>query len=158
MAPRAQAQSKKPLKAKSPRSALASQIAERFRGGEVSLDQLISELGDVQRYDIVAALKELERSGAGTFTAGRSGQRARFAWNAAVKNAKPVAVEPEVVVSGPKAKGATRVVERAGGVLEHSFHLRPGYVVSVRIPADVSRGEMDRFCQFLQAIPFGSRS
>lgn len=38
--------------------------------------------------------------------------------------------------------------------LRHTFHLRPGMLVSIELPEDVSATEVARFCSFLQAIPF----
>ncbi|MET0386601.1 MAG: hypothetical protein ABW321_11610 [Polyangiales bacterium] len=185
--------SKQPKQARSG-SDLSAQIVERWgdAGGDVPLDRLISELGDVQRYDIVAALKELERAGAGEFLVGRAGRKARFVWGSAKARAAIVdgasrargsrkQAEPEpagrkragnAVTAGKKvaregkgklpvaAKVASRPVatgparREAGSALEHVFHLRPGFVVSVRLPSDISRVEMERLSQFLQAIPF----
>ena len=47
-----------------------------------------------------------------------------------------------------------------GRSLQHSFHLRPGLQVTIELPEDVTGIEIDRFCTFLQAIPFagGGRS
>src|SRR5688572_17103787 len=63
-------------------------LAERILGQraaadeEISLERLEAELGDASRYDIVAALKALEKAGDGQFIAGRKGQRSRFVWGA----------------------------------------------------------------------------
>jgi hypothetical protein len=39
-------------------------------------------------------------------------------------------------------------------LLQHSFHLRPGVLVMLELPEDVTPIEVDRFCHFLKAIPF----
>lgn len=41
-------------------------------------------------------------------------------------------------------------------LLQHSFHLRPGVLVSIELPEDVSSAEVERFCSFLKAIPFAT--
>jgi len=189
------------LKGKQPsqgalRSALAMKIVERWgkNGGEVTVDRLSSELGQVQRYDIVAALKELERTGAGEFFVGRAGSKARFVWAharassgaASRKAAKAVAARtvpaardkritpaalelragakrassadaPRTVSGGSRASSLPSTAAE-GATLEHVFHLRPGYTVTLALPVDVSPSEMERLCQFLQAIPFGAGS
>lgn len=44
--------------------------------------------------------------------------------------------------------------QAAPALLEHSFHIRKGVLTSLRLPADVTSDEIERLCQFLQAIPF----
>jgi hypothetical protein len=136
-----------------PMAELARRIAARWggAGGEVALDRLASELGDEQRYDIVASLKELEKAGAGTFEVGRAGRKARFLWSG-----KKLAFEKGVSKARPPKRALAPAATQAstGGELEHRFHLRPGFVVSVGLPADVTSSEVTRFCQFLQALPF----
>lgn len=160
----------------SPHSDLASRIAERWRNaGEVELDRLLSELGDVERYDLVAALKELEKSGVGEFIVGRGRHKARFVWSAPAKRTatkrvaaapsrKPVAARTSQASppskTAPAQKGRAAPAPSANvslvepEALEHTFHLRPGFIARVRLPSDVSAHEMDRLCRFLQAIPF----
>lgn len=188
-------------------SALAARIVERWgdAGGDISLDRLASELGDSPRYDIVAALKELERAGSGEFSVGNAGRKARFLWSAgtssegSAKSANKAATKQtassrraEAVprkaaqshvtrtrgrgeastakaahtsieapakrqVSAPKpdvVKQPVHVSHAPAKTLDHVFHLRPGYLVTVHLPADVTRAEVDRFCGFLKVIPF----
>jgi hypothetical protein len=156
----------KQSKGEARRSPLATRIVDRWgaAGGDVALDRLISELGDVQRYDIVASLKELERAGAGEFVAGRGGQKARFVWNAgAARQAREAARkaperkrEPAVhaKVEPRRRTPNGRSAPSKESSLEHAFRLRPNVVVSVELPADVTPLEVERFCQFLRAIPF----
>jgi hypothetical protein len=175
------------------RSALASKIQARWgeAGGDIAVDRVIAELDNVQRYDIVAALRELERVGVGTFVVGRAGHKARFVWSSrkASTPVGPAVTRPESRTGSaaaapamgarplPKPRGGSRaaatrparstrdLAERvalatkprstpAAATLDHRFHLRPGYIVAVSLPGDVTRTEVDRFCQFLQAIPF----
>jgi hypothetical protein len=38
--------------------------------------------------------------------------------------------------------------------LQHSFHLRPGVLVTIELPENVSTSEVERLCGFLKSIPF----
>jgi hypothetical protein len=64
------------------RDLLGNRIEERWGKEKISLstDRIVSELGDVPRYEVVLALKDLERKGKGTFSVGRTGQKAQFVW------------------------------------------------------------------------------
>jgi hypothetical protein len=177
---------------------LAAEIAGRWgRAGETtSIERIASELDDVPRYDIVAALKQLEKAGQGEFSVGHGGHRARFVWAASLprsrQEARPRRPGAALPVRGgtradkatkgqsPGKPGGSRRTVLAGGVpdgpqpsrgkatldspelvertavLEHRFHLRPGFVTSLQLPVDVTRLEVERICQFLQAIPFVS--
>ncbi len=156
-------------------NSLAARIAARFRkaGESLSLERLVAELDDesVARYDIVAALKELEKAGEGEFSVGQAGKKARFVWarsskGAAVaapvrsekaverlrKSATKVSVRPAVVKAAASAGESSPL--RTRQALEHHFHLRSDFVAVVRLPADVTRAEVERFSRFLQALPF----
>jgi hypothetical protein len=55
----------------------------------------------------------------------------------------------------PAAPRAERAARGSSRTLRHSFHLRPGLLVNLELPEDVTATEVDRFCSFLKAIPFG---
>lgn len=153
---------------------LAAQILERaLPGGEVTIDRLEAELGaEARRYDIVAALKVLERAGAGRFIVGRRGRQGRFAWGDArdirklVRNsAKPGPAPADRGTQGSRKKrgGVKRSSVRAPAkatevteprLLEHSFYIRPDVLTTWVLPEDVTQGEVERLCQFLQSLPF----
>ena len=153
---------------------LASRIFEKWaRAGEdVPLERLESELPDERRYDIVAALRALEKNGAGEFVVGRKGTRSRFVWSdksalstARTQIATERAAAPAKSSAPPSRKvgakeaaaapaSAAGTFTRSDGMLEHAFHVRPGVLATFRLPADVTRPEIDRLCQLLQSIPF----
>ncbi|HTU63433.1 MAG TPA: hypothetical protein VMF89_33455, partial [Polyangiales bacterium] len=154
------------------RNPLAATIESRWRrrGEVLSIERIASELGEVARYDIVAALKELEKAGAGEFFVGHAGRKSRFEWSntpssradatvpksrlkqrADTKRSAAEAERSMPVVPGAPAREQN---ERERGALEHRFYLRPGFVASIHLPLDVTPLEVERFCQFLQAIPF----
>lgn len=208
---------KKRTEPAAPRNLLTRRIlAQRAEAdAEISLERLEAALVDTRRYDVVAALKELEKAGHGRFIAGRKGQRSRFVWGGQTARARgrtaaqpeakaleartspepskagskkselaaraPDQPEPKVTAPGaPTQAGlrgglarhqalvpAGRRLERTklsgGGVvpvsrvarsLQHSFHLRPGAMVTIELPEDVTPAEVERFCNFLKTLPF----
>lgn len=144
---------------------LAAEILSRFgTSGEVTVERIESELVERERYDIVAALRELQKAGAGAWVEGRRGSKSRFVWSsqqAARAKQEPRAPRParstkartEPAASKPVLQPAAARPE-APAVLEHSFHIRKGVLTSLRLPADVTKEEIERLCRFLQAIPF----
>lgn len=146
---------------------LTATIESRWRrtGETLSIERIASELGDVPRYDIVAALKELEKAGAGEFFVGHAGLKSRFEW--ATPSARAAARTPakkrprsgkdERALELPDVSEPSSAGDAASplSTLEHRFYLRPGFVAAIELPADVTQLEVERFCQFLQAIPFG---
>jgi hypothetical protein len=171
---------KKRSEAATPRSPVAVRIRERWgtSGSEVPLDRIESELDGVARYDVVAALKELEKAGRGQFVVGRKGKKSRFIWHvqAGLPRAASASVSARVPVTkrtAPKraaardssverereltaTSGTGSVPERSSRphTLEHAFHVRAGVLVKLQLPADITAQEVERLCQFLQAIPF----
>jgi hypothetical protein len=143
---------------------LAAQILARFgaAGDEVTVERLESELVERERYDIVAALQELQKAGAGAWVGGRKGGKARFVWSRGMPASGKVTTGSSAAAAAAAAAAATPQSarsERASGkgaasLLDHSFHVRQGVLVTLRLPVDVTKAEIERLCQFLQAIPF----
>lgn len=146
---------------------LAARILSRWGSLKdgLPLERLESELDDQRRYDIVAALKELEKSKLGELSVGRKGHKTVFRWApAAARAQKRVAAttpgEAPPTSRSTQSRTSPRRTTRATApsssppLLEHSFHVRPNVMGSFRLPADVSRAEIDRLCQLLQALPF----
>jgi hypothetical protein len=138
---------------------LAAQILARFgvAGDEVTVERLESELVELERYDIVAALQELQKAGAGAWVGGRKGGKARFVWSRGTPSSKKVTTgsPAAAVVAAPHSARSERASDKgAPSLLDHSFHVRQGVLVTLRLPVDVTKAEIERLCQFLQAIPF----
>ena len=141
---------------------LAAEILARFgASGEVTVERIESELVERERYDIVAALRELQKAGAGAWVEGRRGSKSRFVWSRQQAPRARGEQRPQPATSrraAPPAPAAAppEAAERldASPVLEHSFHIRKGVLTSLRLPADVTKDEIERLCLFLQAIPF----
>jgi hypothetical protein len=136
---------------------LAAQIQQRWGSAreELALDRLEAELGGSQRYDIVAALKQLEEAGQGELQLGRKGHKPRFMWSGSGRKVVQRARANTRSVAPPAP--APPVLHRTGDkaeVLEHAFHVRPNVMATFRLPADLTRSEVERLCQLLQALPF----
>ena len=135
---------------------LAAQIKQRWGGAreELALEQLEAELEGSPRYDIVAALKQLEKAGQGELRLGRKGSPPRFMWSGA--GPKPATSRARANTRSVAPPPAT--AEANGGTpqaLEHTFHVRPHVLATFRLPADITRPEIERLCQLLHALPFG---
>jgi len=161
---------------------LAAKIFEKWArpGVQMPVEHLEAELPDVGRYDLVAALRALEKVGAGELLVVGKGHRSRFVWGdkAALTAAKPQQTAGELEVQPAKPKqatakagtppstrkaagsevsspvGAQRPTTGANNMLEHAFHVRPGVLATFRLPADLTHQEVERLCQLLQSIPF----
>ena len=146
---------------------LAARILSRWGSLKdgLPLERLESELDDQRRYDIVAALKELEKAKLGELSAGRRGHKTVFQWApAAARAQKRVAAtapgEAPPTSRSTQSRTAPRQPARTAAsgtpppLLEHSYHVRPNVMGSFRLPADVSREEIERLCRLLQALPF----
>lgn len=69
---------------------LAMQIAERWQSAQqpLSIQRIAAEFQDASRYDIVAALRTLEKAGHGTFTPAHGSEKPKFTWHQ-VNKAEP---------------------------------------------------------------------
>jgi hypothetical protein len=113
---------------------------------------LLEEEGsDFRKSEIIAAFKALEDAGCGRFVEGRRGWPSRFVWTvpslhvaAAAKGER--GLEHDVSEDGSSLEDEV--------LIEHSFVLRPGFVVSLELPSDLSSSEADRLAAFVQALPF----
>jgi hypothetical protein len=132
---------------------LAAQIQQRWGGAreELALDRLEAEL-EGSPHDIVAALKQLEKAGQGQLQRGRKGHEPRFMWSGPGRKAQPRARANTRSVAPPPPVPPTNGAKAE--VLEHTFHVRPNVMATFRLPADVTRSEIERLCQLLHALPF----
>ncbi|MEY2936197.1 MAG: hypothetical protein RL033_6946, partial [Pseudomonadota bacterium] len=88
---------------------LAAQILARFGAADdaVTVERLESELVELERYDIVAALQELQKAGAGAWVGGRKGGKARFVWSRGTPTSRKVTTgspAAAVVATPPPAR------------------------------------------------------
>lgn len=136
---------------------LAAQIQQRWGGAreELALDQLEAELDGSPRYDIVAALKQLEKAGEGQLQLGRKGHVPRFMWSGPGRKVAQQRARANTRSAAPPPPAAS--TSSNGGkpdALEHTFHVRPNVMATFRLPADITTPEIERLCQLLRALPF----
>lgn len=48
---------------------------------------------------------------------------------------------------------AVEAASSEAGMLQHSFHLRPGFQVTIELPEDLTEREADRLARFIQSLP-----
>lgn len=126
-------------------------------GEETLLEDLANKLAEggrrVAHGKIVAALKALGKSGAGRFIVGRKGKASRFLraeGNGGRRAAAATAPARKARGPAPKARA-----DAAPGVLEQVFTLRPGCMVRVQIPDDLSLDEARRIGRVLEVLAGG---
>jgi hypothetical protein len=113
---------------------------------------LLEEEGsDFRKSEIVAAFKALDEAHCGHFVEGRRGWPSRFVWTVASLHVAAAAKGEQGLE--PDAHEADSSLED-DELIEHSFVLRPGFVISLELPSDLSSGEADRLAAFVQALPF----
>lgn len=146
---------KKRIRATRGTGKLAAQIQQRWGEAreDLALDQLEAELEGSRRYDIVAALKQLEKAGQGQLQLRRKGHETRFMWSGPSRKPPQARARANTRSAAPPPSP----VAPAGGkpdALEHTFHVRPHVMATFRLPADITRPEIERLCRLLQALPF----
>ena len=126
-------------------------------GEETLLEDLAAKLTEggrkVAHGKIVAALKALATSGAGRFIVGRKGKASRFL------RAEGNGGRRAAAASGPARKTRAARKGRADavpGVLEQVFTLRPGCMVRVQIPDDLTLDEARRIGRVLEVLAGGA--
>ncbi len=124
---------------------------------EVSVDRLqqllTSDGHEFPRPEIIEVLRALEATGAGKFVVGRKGHESRFARTVRLSELGRAA-------RGEGTDGALdRAVQAAepnptGDPVNHRFVLRPGFVVGIALPGDLSASEATRLADFIKTLPF----
>jgi hypothetical protein len=102
---------------------------------------LRAEKHTVERYELVALLKEYAKKNMGTFYSGRRGHPTRLVWRR--KPADLGANAPETIAPHLQA----------GRMLEHPLPIRPGVSVRLTLPEDLTPAEANRVATFVQSLP-----
>ncbi|MEE9269767.1 MAG: hypothetical protein V3V49_05840 [Candidatus Krumholzibacteria bacterium] len=106
----------------------------------------------VSRSELIDFFKTLEALSLGTFIVGRRGRASRFRWSV-----NPA--ELAVVASGGIEDGDAAGSEGGNGgseaeTITHQYVLRPGFILKLRLPVDLSNEEASRLAGFLRSLPF----
>ncbi|MET0343195.1 MAG: hypothetical protein ABW252_19460 [Polyangiales bacterium] len=110
-------------------------------GEQMPLEQLESELPDERRYDLVAALRELQKAGVGELMVGGKGHRSRFVWGekAALSAAR---TKYDLSEATPRASAAKAKPTAGRKPAPASTPVSPGSEISARdivAPRPISR-------------------
>ena len=117
-----------------------------------------AEQGLINRRALIRTLRAFAEAGCGRFFTGRHGQPSRFVW--AVPWATVQAAVTDRASTGHPSKTApTRpALLSAGeaGMFSHPFRLRPGLIIPVNLPNDLTMAEADRLARFIQTLPLSA--
>lgn len=118
---------------------------------EISVDDLeasISAEGNryTRNYHLIPALQAWSAKGFGRFVVGRRRSPTRISFPKSVR----------LMGDPPSAEVDSSVVLKEPPMLDLPLPLRPGVVVRIQVPADVTSQECERICRFVQLIPLGS--
>jgi hypothetical protein len=150
-------------KNKTRRAIFAEMLALQEASGrdQIELDALAERLDSTRvsagavscsRKELIDFLRALDEDlEAGSFTIGRRGCKTRFSWRVSSASLKGSVLED----NGPASQVTTPPVSGAPAVraLRHSFILRPDFVVTVELPADVTDHEARRLSQMILSLP-----
>lgn len=133
----------------------------------MSVDTLIETLRResgvvVGRSELIDALRHLERCGVGQFKVGRRGQPSRFEWDVDIGTVGRAAVgsrdeehEPRIVERAPiGSEGGNTTPQSSDQAIHHTYQLRPNFVVSIDLPANLTSREAGRISDFVKTLPF----
>jgi hypothetical protein len=115
--------------------------------------QLEEDGSDFRRSEIIEAFRALEEAGCGRYVEGRRGWPSRFVW-AVPSLHLAAAAKGQRGLQRDEDSEEDSSVEDDEELIEHCFVLRPGLVVALELPSDLSRSEADRLAAFVQALPF----
>lgn len=118
---------------------------------ETSIERLANELS-VSEFEARDVARELEGVGCGRLLLGRKGNKTRMVWE---YNFRTMVAAAKGTSKKLQAADADEVRRPSGGAfIEHQFAMRPDYIVTLTLPADITAKEADRFATFIRSIPF----
>lgn len=113
-------------------------------------------IGDASRRDIVNFFRDLQAAKCGEFFVGRRGHSSRFVWSVSqIDVGQAAAGEAETVdVLSDVERQTAEVDDAQADEIEHTFNLRPGAKITIKLPTDFSTSEAARFADFIKTLPF----
>src|SRR5712692_1468511 len=125
------------------KNVVSEMVTEANRAGE--------DIGATRtKKDVLDALRTLQEHEFGELFLGRRGLKTRFMmW---LDNEEDAAFYRALRARVGHVSDATLSARRP--ILRHAFALRPGFTVSVELPADLSRPEAFRLARFVRTLPF----
>src|SRR5258706_12568120 len=145
-------------------------VFEALRGRTRNITELQADIlaGDVNipgaapyfvKKLIIDFFKELARLKVGRLLVGSRGKATRFLWDVPM-----LKVAATAAGAGPEAaqsrNGHAPIIPKQtnqGDIVSFQFVLRPGLVISLELPGDLSQTEAERLCKFIQALPLDNQ-
>lgn len=126
-------------------------------------EKAIAGAGTFLRSEVIDAFRAMEELGLGEFIVGRRGMASRFSWRVPMIDAGKVAKglsnelpllddtgeEGELLLINPRGDADT---------INHTYNLRPDFVVGLRLPRNFSDHEALRLADFVKTLPFSVKS
>jgi hypothetical protein len=101
------------------------------------------------RAEIIEALRQVAAVGCGEVVVGRKGHPTRLVWASGVSLTEAgKAAAAQTVGTAPTTNGYS-----PNGIIEHSYHLRIGAPITLRLPSDLTQSEADRLADFVRTLP-----
>jgi hypothetical protein len=125
------------------------ELAAAIRGAEANEarkgpELKIQSLAQI-REQCVDLCRALDDKGIGTLRLGRKGRKTRFVF-------EPAEVQP--TLQGLSGEGDASGPQRESAPLRHTFVLRPGLMVALELPEDLTATEAGRLARFVEALSF----
>lgn len=135
--------------------------ARRHSVSQSTVDRLlaIAQSSDksIRRSDVVGALKQFDRLGAGNFKIGRRGQPSRIEWGSPPTELGRLAVGREALAateaSNPRRKRRDDGAEPVR-TITHQYMLRPDLHIEINLPDNLTSAEAERLAGFIKTLPF----
>lgn len=149
-------------------SSLLNALVKRRGRRIVIVKSLLDSLKDeTSRAELIKTFRRLEAAGCGRFIVGRRNKESRFVWDIEPRRAieklkystdiksSSSGLENDRLGVSSEIKIATHTVGKNSinsSVLMHQFPLRPGFVVKLELPQDLSISETTRLVDFIKSM------
>lgn len=154
---------RKTLQALYAQSACAQAAFDYFAGREnksakttvEALQNALKSQGPFRTPEITSLFKELQSAGCGQYVMGRKGHPSRFEWSVSLIKVGQAATgeADEDILAGEDFEDAG--VDDEVDLIEHRFHLRRDFELTMVLPANLTKAEAHRIARFVKVLPFG---
>jgi hypothetical protein len=120
-----------------------------------ALGLLLADGVSASRGEVIRIMQRLRDIGMGRFIIGRKGQPSRIEWSVNVISMSRAATgqTDEIDMTLPESANADEEDEGQEDVLEHRFHLRSDFTVTVELPVGITTSEAERLANFIRTLP-----
>ena len=111
----------------------------------------------INRSNIISALKKMEKVGCGKFIKGSKTAESRFEWLVKSRVAGVIASDDSgdspIIEEGIDFSDDEQDGEKEDNIMSYFFQIRPGFLVSIDLPSDITDIEAKRLGHFIQSLP-----